>query len=103
MHIKRQGSVNDDILKVQKASLKEAQEVKHFVEDELQTEIELNKSIKEEYSKNMQFLLKMLLKSSKVSEQVELINKMNCFKSYQSIKCQFYLITVKLAICNICW
>ena len=68
MHIKRQGSVNDDILKVQKASLKEAQEVKHFVEDELQTEIELNKSIKEEYSKNMQFLLKMLLKSSKVSE-----------------------------------
>ena len=60
MHIKRQGSVNDDILKVQKASLKEAQEVKHFVEDELQTEIELNKSIKEEYSKNMQFLLKMI-------------------------------------------
>ena len=69
--IKRQGSVNDDILKLQKTSLKEAQEVQDFVEDELQIEIELNKSMKEEYSKNMQFLLKMLLKSSKVSEQVE--------------------------------
>ena len=68
MQIKRQGSVNTDILKLQKASLMEAQKVQHFAEDELQTEIELNKSIKEEYSKNMQFLLKMLLKSSNVSE-----------------------------------
>ena len=45
MQIKRQDNVNDDILKLQKASLMEVQEVQHFVEDALQTEIELNKSM----------------------------------------------------------
>ncbi len=64
--IEEQSRINDNIVKVYSTKLKEAKSVEDFIGDELQVETELSKSLKEEYTKIMKILMRMLIGSSKV-------------------------------------
>ena len=65
--IREECNISEDMLNLRRKKTEETKSLEKFVEDELQVEIDTNKSLKDAYTRCMKVLLRMLLMTSKVS------------------------------------